>query len=172
MKYKYRKKYFINGVIVFGILVVLAFLGISSVVNKDSQKEQQNELLDGESSQQDVVEANENVYGWEGFLDISLIPTSIENVGAQKSKLYVQSDKGYFFLPSYWRKDELKISFNSEEYGIQIDGHDVSSNESVSLTDNTTYELIVTDSNSIEKTYALTVMQSQNLPTIFISCFG
>ena len=172
MEYKYRKKYFINGVIILGILGVLAFLGISLAVNKGSQQEQQNELLDSESSQQDFAAVDENADAWEGFLDISLIPTGIENGSAQESKLYVQSDKGYFFLPSYWGKNELKISFNDEEYEIQIDGRDVSSNESVSFNDNTTYELIVTDSDSIEKPYVLTVMQSQNLPTIFISTYN
>ena len=172
MVYKYWKKYFINGVIILGILGVVAFLGISLVVNKDSQQELQNELLDSENRQQVFAEDNENADAWEGFLDISLISMGIENASVQESKLYVQSDKGYFFLPSYWGKDELKISFNDEEYEIKIDGRDVSSNESVSFNDNTTHELIVTDSDSIEKAYALTVMQSQNLPTIFISTYN
>lgn len=172
MEYKYWKKYFINGVIILGILGVVAFLGISLVVNKDSQQELRNELLDSQSTQQDSDVADENQDAWEGFLDISLISMDIENVGGQGSKLYVQGDNGYYFLPAYWGKDKLKVCFNDEEYKIKIDGREVSSNESVSLKDNTTYELIVTDSDNIEKTYVLTVMQSQNLPAIFISTYN
>lgn len=172
MEYKFWKKYFINGVIILGVLGFLAFLGISLVANKGSQQELQNDLLDSQSSQQEFAVADENQDAWERFLDISLIPMDIENVSVQKSKLYVQNGNGYFFLPSYWEKDRLKVCFNDEEYEIKINGRNVSSNESVSFKENTTYELTVIDSSSIGKTYVLTVMQSQNLPAVFISTYN
>lgn len=172
MEYRYWKKYLINGVIILGVLVVLAFLGISLAVNKNSQQELQGELLDHEGGEQDYIAMDRESDIWEGFLDISLILMGAENGSEEGIKLFVQSEKGYFFLPSYWEKDKLIISFDDEEYEIKIDGRGIRANEPVSFADNTTYELTVTDSEVIEKTYFLTIMQSQNLPAIFVSTYN
>lgn len=88
-------------------------------------------------------------------------------------KLYLNKDKGYFFLPSCTKFEDFSFQFNEDEYLITINNVQIHSQDSLTAFSlNEEYQMCITNPHSVSansSNYTLTFMQSDNLPSIFIN---
>lgn len=103
-----------------------------------------------------------------GYVDIYCKTTSSD---IPALKLYLNNDKGYFFLPSCTKLTDFSFLFNEDEYLITINNIPVHTQDSLmAYSLDKEYHMCITnqrnESDPID--YALTFMQSDNLPSIFI----
>lgn len=109
---------------------------------------------------------------WEGFIEVALVQGDHAGQDQQRVKLFVRGGEGYFFLPSYWNQKHLRLVYDQEVYSVKIDGKYVNTNDMVQFAADRIYDLTISEGGQREAGYQLKVMQSQNLPTIFISTYN
>ncbi len=131
----------------------------------------QGELTSDEKTEVDNANAGGELADGEGFIEIALVQGGAED-SRQRVKLFVKGSEGYFFLPSYWSRNDLKLTYDQEVFSVKVDGKSVRAEEVVYFATGREYELSVVEKGGAEEIYRLRVMQSRNLPAIFISTYN
>lgn len=104
----------------------------------------------------------------DGFCDIAVAVK--DETGTQQSRLYIEGDSCYFFLPSYAADGEsVTWSYDDSRYAIDCGGQDVRNGDMLAAENSGSVLLTIGGQAEGEgKEYQLTVMRSADLPTVYI----
>ena len=87
----------------------------------------------------------------------------------QKVKLFVTGKNAYFFLPSYCKADSIALYYDEHQYALAVEERIIPSGTMISVDSAAAYAMTLTKEDGTKAEYELSVMQSENLPSIFIT---
>lgn len=144
------------------ILLVCTLVGLIISMKYDERQETAIQEYDVDDTQYENTSAeNMNPY-----LDIGIM---ISGAWHQRIVLYSDESMLYAFLPTAADKSDLKWSFNENDYKIIYADAEISDGEPVIIYDKGESFRINTLTEDTEKEYQLYVLQSENIPSIFIN---
>ena len=153
------------------LLLVCAFAACLFVFRRYEQREETGSAAGRKDDTQDAGEPVPEQEPQSAFLDIGLVV----RVGAQRQeiRLYQDEEQVYAFLPAAADMTTICWAYDEELYEIELmrDGHRAGSGDvlEVSSEDGAEDKIRITDIPAKRETvYQLHVMQSENLPAIFI----
>lgn len=161
-------------IIIWGLLLLAAlYCGMYWYVNQESmEKIHETALLmeegSGGTDSEERDEADHTTVQ-ECFLDIFAEAAGEGDAPVQKVKLFVTGNKAYFFLPSYCRTDSIALYYDESQYALAVEERDIASGSVISADSAEVYAMTLTKEDSTKAYYELSVMQSDNLPSIFIT---
>lgn len=163
------------------LLALCALFGILSVSLHSSERIVS--VIGGRVEPKEEIEIlPDTLQGYEGYLNISLYGLSLANTS--RLKLYVNGDKAYYFLPACAHAEKMTFRFDEERYEVIIDGAVVEPGDSIGSYDFAcTHDMHITrrldaqegqqeKEQQEELDYTLTLMQSEDMPAIFIDTLG
>lgn len=144
------------------ILLICALTGVIFGLRYYEQQEMaEEEYVIDEAEYKETTPEEENIY-----LDIAI---KLSGDWQQKIALYPDGESLYVFLPAGTDRSGLRWSFDESRYEVVYDGLRVSDNRAVAVRDGGGPVLIRELTSNVETAYRLYVMQSENIPAIFIN---
>ncbi len=161
--------------IIIWILVLLAafYCGMYWYANRESMEEVHKTapLVEEEISGPDSENRDEtdDSLVQERFLEIFAEASSEGDAAIQKVKLFVTGKNAYFFLPSYCKADSIALYYDEHQYALAVEERIIPSGTMISVDSAAAYAMTLTKEDGTKAEYELSVMQSENLPSIFIT---
>ncbi len=161
--------------IIIWILVLLAafYCGMYWYANRESMEEVHKTapLVEEEISGPDSENRDEtdDSLVQERFLEIFAEVSSEGDAAIQKVKLFVTGKNAYFFLPSYCKADSIALYYDEHQYALAVEERIIPSGTMISVDSAAAYAMTLTKEDGTKAEYELSVMQSENLPSIFIT---
>lgn len=161
--------------IIIWILVLLAafYCGMYWYANRESMEEVHKAalLVEEEISGPDSENRDEtdDSLVQERFLEIFAEASSEGDAAIQKVKLFVTGKNAYFFLPSYCKADSIALYYDEHQYALAVEERIIPSGTMISVDSAAAYAMTLTKEDGTKAEYELSVMQSENLPSIFIT---
>lgn len=161
--------------IIIWILVLLAafYCGMYWYANRESMEEVHKTalLVEEEISGPDSENRDEtdDSLVQERFLEIFAEASSEGDAAIQKVKLLVTGKNAYFFLPSYCKADSIALYYDEHQYALAVEERIIPSGTMISVDSAAAYAMTLTKEDGTKAEYELSVMQSENLPSIFIT---
>ncbi len=161
--------------IIIWILVLLAafYCGMYWYENRESMEEVHKTalLVEEEISGPDSENRDEtdDSLVQERFLEIFAEASSEGDAAIQKVKLFVTGKNAYFFLPSYCKADSIALYYDEHQYALAVEERIIPSGTMISVDSAAAYAMTLTKEDGTKAEYELSVMQSENLPSIFIT---
>ncbi len=164
------KKFLLNSIIVLVYLGIAVFCVVTVLVNNDNMQEVQKAAVPLENVEEspDTAEHEEFWASFEGFRDITLCAEEGKQENRQPIKLFVQENHCYFFIPSYYNTGGLILHFDENAYILSLDGEKMFDGDRLNVQESGILDVEIPDSGAKQQ-YTFSIMQSRNLPAIFIS---
>ena len=161
-------------IIIWGLaLLVVLYCGMYWYVNRESMEEVRETalLVEEGSSGSESENGNEtdNTTEQECFLEIFAEAAGEGDAKVQKIKLFVTGKKAYFFLPSYYKPDSMVLHYDEQQFRLALEEHDIPSGTAFNMESAEASVLTITREDGTKENYELRVMQSEKLPSIFIT---
>ena len=161
-------------IIIWGLaLRVVLYCGMYWYVNRESMEEVRETalLVEEGSSGSESENGNEtdNTTEQECFLEIFAEAAGEGDAKVQKIKLFVTGKKAYFFLPSYYKPDSMVLHYDEQQFRLALEEHDIPSGTAFNMESAEASVLTITREDGTKENYELRVMQSEKLPSIFIT---
>lgn len=150
-------------------VLTMHFFGFGETAGHKTKEDASNPA----SAQEETDSLMPDLEQYEGFLPVCLQGDSLKDMPVDLNLYLDGTGKGYFFLPSFLSLDNLRFQFDETSYNIRIADETVRPLDCPSAFEpNREYSASITSSpegSSDSGTFTLTFMQSQNLPSVFIS---
>lgn len=149
---------------IFFILLIVFFL-VAILSFRYVEHRRQNEQIGVEDNTELTVSQEEK----QGYIDIGMMIST--GSLQQRISLYRDEDVLYAFAPAALERDSLCWSYDAEQYRLLYAGQEVMDGESVLIPTqdgNDTLRIIDLDQGS-DAFYTLCLMQSENIPAVFIN---
>ncbi|MDE7184409.1 MAG: CotH kinase family protein [Lachnospiraceae bacterium] len=161
-------------IIIWGlVLLAVIYCGMYWYVNRESIGEVRETALLVEEGSGDSDGGNrdetDHTTEQERFLEIFAEIAGEGDAKIQKIKLFVTGKNAYFFLPSYCKTDSMVLRYDEHQFELALEERDIPSGTAFYMDGADASILTLTREDGTKEHYELRVMQSANLPSIFIT---